>query len=140
MIICFHNYCFNLFWLVPTWIRMRPHSWQVSVPTPTPCCCALQGHFIQALSSTIMVWKLSCFMEWDSQSLNAFYGAKGIRVGRSGIIMLPRVDIGGLGWGSGYSPGVIDADYSLSSPKTVCAWLKSHSLREVALLCRTQRI
>ena len=25
--------------------------------------------------------------------------------------------------GSSYSSGVVDADYSLSSPKTICAWL-----------------
>ena len=37
--------------------------------------------------------------------------------------------------GSSYSPGAVDADCSLSPPKTICAWL-----RVVTLLRRTQRI
>ena len=41
--------------------------------------------------------------------------------------------------GSSYSLGAVDADYSLSPPKTVCV-VKSHILRMVTLLRRTQRI
>jgi len=37
------------------------------------------------------------------------------------VTVLPRGDFGDLSGGSSYSPGVIDAEYSLSSPKTVCA-------------------
>jgi hypothetical protein len=41
--------------------------------TPHPqYCCALQGQYIPALSSTITVWELSWFMEWNSQPVNAF--------------------------------------------------------------------
>ena len=46
---------------------------------------------------------------------------KGSWQGHTGVTMLPRGNIGGLE-GSSFSPGVIDAEYSLSSPKTDCAW------------------
>jgi len=29
--------------------------------------------------------------------------------------------------GSNYSPGAVDADYSLSPPKTICAWWRATS-------------
>jgi len=32
--------------------------------------------------------------------------------------------------GSSYSPGVVDADYSLASPKTVCAWQRATSYKK----------
>jgi hypothetical protein len=41
--------------------------------------------------------------------------------GHTGANVLLRGDIGGLSGGSSYPPGVIDVEYSLSSPKTVCA-------------------
>ena len=49
-------------------------------------------------------------------------GVKGSWPGHTGATEFPRRDIGGLSGGSSYSPGVIDVEYSLSSPKTVCAW------------------
>jgi hypothetical protein len=52
---------------------------------------------------------------------NTIAGTKGSQPGHSGAIVLRRGDIGGPGGASSYSPRVIDADYSLSSPKTVCA-------------------
>jgi hypothetical protein len=46
-------------------------------------------------------------------------GVKGSWLGPSGVIVLPR---GGPGGGPPILQGVIGADYSLSSPKTACAW------------------
>jgi len=49
-------------------------------------------------------------------------GVKGSQPGCTGVTILPRGDTGGLRGGSSYSPGAVDADYSLSPPKTICAW------------------
>jgi hypothetical protein len=49
-------------------------------------------------------------------------GVKGSRPGRTGVTVLPRGDTVGPLWCSSYSPGVVGAEDSLSSPKTVCAW------------------
>ena len=55
-------------------------------------------------------------------------GVKGSRPGRTGVIRLPRGDAGGLGVrGSCYSPRAVDENYSLSLPKTVCAWWRAIS-------------
>lgn len=53
---------------------------------------------------------------------NGFQGVKGSRPGGTGITVLSSSDISGPLEGSSYSPGVTDAEYSLSSPKTACAW------------------
>jgi hypothetical protein len=47
---------------------------------------------------------------------------KGIQLGRTGTTVSPRSGIGDPSGSSNYSPGVIDAEYSLSSPKTICSW------------------
>jgi len=44
------------------------------------------------------------------------------RPGRSGIAVLPKGDTGDTLGGVSYSSGVIDAVYSLSLLKTICAW------------------
>ena len=49
-------------------------------------------------------------------------GEKGSRPGRAGTTVLSRGVIDGLPEGSSFSSGVIDKEYSLPSPKTVCAW------------------
>jgi hypothetical protein len=53
---------------------------------------------------------------------NGFQGVKGSRPGCTKVTVLLRGDTSGPLEGSSYSPGVTDAEYSLSSPKTVCAW------------------
>jgi len=46
--------------------------------------------------------------------------------GRTRVTRLPRTTL--LAWGgSSYSPGVVDADYSLSLSKTIRAWWKATS-------------
>jgi len=55
--------------------------------------------------------------------------------GRTGAKVLSRGDIGVLLGGSSYSPGVIDAEYSLSSPKTVCAWWSAISYERWPCFC-----
>jgi hypothetical protein len=54
-------------------------------------------------------------------------GVKGSRLGCTGVTVLPRGNTGGRLGGSSYSPGVTDAECSLSSPKTVCAWRRAIS-------------
>jgi len=49
------------------------------------------------------------------------HGVKGGRPGRSTVAVLPKGDTSDPLGGFSYSPG-IDAVYSLSSLKTICAW------------------
>jgi len=53
---------------------------------------------------------------------NGFQGVKGSRPVCTGVIVLQSGDTSGPLEGYSYSPGVTDAEYSPSSPKTVCVW------------------
>ena len=62
-------------------------------------------------------------------------GVKGSQLGHTGVTALPRGDTGGPLEGSRYLPGVTDAEYSLSSPKTVCAWQRAITYKRRDPVC-----
>jgi len=76
----------------------------------TACKCICQ--------SQLWAEPVEAMLSW----LEGLSGVKGSRPSHSGAATFLKGNTGDSWRGFSYSPGVIDAVYSLSTPKTVCAW------------------
>ena len=93
-------------------------------------------HVSYNLHLSVHIHSTACKCIWQSQLwaepvevmlswLESLSGVKGSRLSRSRTAVLLKGNTGDPWWGFSYSPGVIDAVYSLSTLKTVCAWWRA---------------